>query len=121
MREGKSDCPHYSELYNVLKHGYCATLHSGESSLTANRSETLRNTGILSNRNSNRLIVNANDVAANSRSDARMSNGNQNVTLKAENLLVREEAGITRVAAELMRMLRSNFDRNNSLTGQIIE
>lgn len=50
-----------------------------------------------------------------------MSNGNQNVTLKAENLLVREEAGITRVAAELMRMLRSNFDRNNSLTGQIIE
>lgn len=107
----KSDGHHYSGLYNVPKHGYRATLHSGESVLTADQSATLRSSGILSNRNGNRPVVNANAGVANAKNGANMPNASQSVTLQVENLVVREEADITKVASQLAKMIRRYDDR----------
>jgi len=58
----------------------------------------LRNAGVLTRRNCNLSEVNPKAVEANAKNGAKTVNTNQNVTLKVENLVVREEADITRVA-----------------------
>ena len=108
----KSDGRHYSGLFNVPKHGYQATLHSGESVLTASQSALLRNNGVLTRRNGNLADVNPNAGANTSRPGAGAPVASPNVTLHVENVVIREEADITKVATRLAKMLRQSDDRS---------
>lgn len=103
---------HYSGLFNVPKHGYQATLHSGESVLTANQSSVLRNSGILTRRNGNLADVNPNAVTSGAKNSSSSNIAGRNVTINMQGVTIREEADVKRVARAIISMVDESDDRN---------
>lgn len=107
--DSKPNGKHYSGAYNIPYNGYQATLHSGESVLTASQSATLRGAGILSSRNGNLPVVNA-GAGASSVSASGPINRSVNVTVT--NMTVRQESDISRIASELAAIIETSDARN---------
>ncbi|MCQ4089458.1 hypothetical protein [Exiguobacterium sp. LL15] len=105
---GKSDGSFYSGAYNIPHNGFQATLHSGESVLTASQSNTLRKAGVLSSRNGNRPVVNP-SAGASTASVGGTVDRSINITMQG--VAIREEADIAKVAAELASLLEGFDDR----------
>lgn len=100
---------HYSGAYNIPYNGYQATLHSGESVLTASQSQTLRSAGVLSSRNGNRPVVNA---SAGAPQAVTASAGASIVINMNGGVTVREEADIPRIATQLAAIIETSDARN---------
>jgi len=104
----KSDGKHYSGAYNIPFNGYQATLHSGESVLTASQSHTLRKSGVLSSRNGNRPVINP-SAGASAAGVGGMVDRSVNITMQG--VTIREEADINRIAQILIKGIESYDDR----------
>lgn len=106
---GKKGGSHYSGAYNIPYNGYQATLHSGESVLTASQSQTLRSAGVLSSRNGNRPVVNASAGA----SQAVTATAGASIVINMNGgVTVREEADISRIATQLAAIIETSDARN---------
>jgi phage-related protein len=106
-KKKKSGGSHYSGAYNIPRNGYQATLHSGESVLTASQSQTLRNSGILSRRNGNRPVVN---TAANAPVVAG-GGGGTSIVINMQGPVIREEADIDALARKIIAGIESHDER----------
>lgn len=109
---GKKRKGHYSGLYNVPNHGYQATLHSGESVLTANQSAVLRNSGVLTRRNGNLADVNPYAATASGAGNSSSNIAGRSVTINMNDVTIREEADVKRLAREIITMIDEHDDRN---------
>lgn len=105
-KKKKNGGSHYSGAYNIPRNGYQATLHSGESVLTASQSQTLRNSGILSRRNGNRPVVN---TAANAPVVA--GGGGTSIVINMPGTVIREEADIDALARKIIAGIESHDER----------
>ncbi|MFX4305523.1 hypothetical protein F8N00_09040 [Exiguobacterium sp. A1_3_1] len=105
----KSDGKHYSGAYNIPFNGYQATLHSGESVLTASQSHTLRKSGVLSSRNGNRPVINP---SAGTSASSVGGTIDRSINITMQGVTIREEADIAKVAMGLAALIDGVDDRH---------
>lgn len=104
----KSDGKHYSGAYNIPFNGYQATLHSGESVLTASQSHTLRKAGVLSSRNGNRPVINPGAGASTASVGGTVD---RSININMQGTVIREDADIDALARKIIAGIESHDER----------